>query len=72
MSYGYDSRTIFTNAATDIDDEAISLLDGLAGSRQNPEERLRPIVFVSHSLGGIIVKKVSVYLGCPSCAPTLH
>lgn len=62
MSYGYDSNMIFTQAATDIEDEAISLLDKLTGSRQTPGEKARPIVFVSHSLGGIIVKKVPVHI----------
>jgi len=62
MSYGYNSRTAFSNAVTDINDEAAMLLDRLDGERQSKDEKTRPIIFVSHSLGGIVVKKVSVLL----------
>jgi surfactin synthase thioesterase subunit len=57
MSYGYNAHTAFSNAVTDISDVATSLLDRLDNERQ-PHEHKRPIIFISHSLGGIIVKKV--------------
>ena len=60
MSYGYNSRTAFTKAVTDINDEAAMLLDRLNGERQSKDQKVRPIIFVSHNLGGIIVKKVRV------------
>jgi hypothetical protein len=60
MSYGYNSRTAFSKAVTDINDEAAMLLDRLDGERQSKDQKTRPIIFVSHSLGGIIVKKVRV------------
>jgi hypothetical protein len=62
MSYGYNSRTAFSKAITDINDEAVMLLDRLDGERQSKDQKTRPIIFVSHSLGGIVVKKVSVLL----------
>ncbi len=34
------------------------LLDRLVGERQSREERSRGIIFIAHSLGGIVVKKV--------------
>jgi hypothetical protein len=62
MSYGYNSRTAFSKAVTDINDEAAMLLDRLDGERQSKDQKTRPIIFVSHSLGGIVVKKASLLL----------
>jgi hypothetical protein len=60
MSYGYNSKTAFSKAVTDINDEAAMLLDRLDGERRLPAEKTRPIIFISYSLGGIIVKKVGL------------
>jgi hypothetical protein len=57
MSFGYNSDTALSKAVTDIDDVATMLLSRLDLFRQLEEERKRPIVFISHSLGGIVVKK---------------
>lgn len=57
-SYGYDSRTAFSAAVTDITDEAGMFLDRIQGERITHEDKSRRIVFVAHSLGGILVKKV--------------
>ena len=59
MLYGYNARTAFSKAVTGIEDEALMLLDRLEGERRLQGESTRPIIFLSHSLGGIIVKKVS-------------
>jgi hypothetical protein len=58
MSFGYDSRTAFTKAVTDIDDVANMLLDRVKGERESIEEKSRPLIYIAHSLGGIVVKKV--------------
>ena len=62
MSFGYNSETVFTQSVEDITDTATSLLERLNIKRQDAAERTRPIIFISHSLGGIIVKKVSLSL----------
>ena len=62
MSYGYNSTTAFSKAVTNIDDEATTLLARTNGVRKDQNRMNRPIIFISHSLGGIVVKKVSVLL----------
>lgn len=57
-SFGYDSATVFTNSAADIDDAAKALVNALHGERQTKNSRRKPIIFIAHSLGGIIVKRV--------------
>lgn len=61
MSYGYNSTTAFSRATTDIDDKAAILLDRLDGERVSQAQKQRPILFIAHSLGGIIVKNVSIF-----------
>lgn len=60
MSYGYDSTTAFSKSVTDIEDQATMLLNALALERQSSPENKRPLIFIAHSLGGIIVKKVEL------------
>ncbi|KAF8252486.1 hypothetical protein K440DRAFT_536358, partial [Wilcoxina mikolae CBS 423.85] len=57
MSFGYNSDTALSMAVTDIDDVAAMLLERLDLKRLSPEEKKRPIVFIPHSLGGVVVKK---------------
>lgn len=58
FSFGYDSRTAFAKAVVDIEDVADMLLNRIEGTRDTDQEQSRPLIFVAHSLGGIIVKKV--------------
>jgi hypothetical protein len=62
MSFGYNSDTFFSNSVTSIDDVATALLNNLNGERQSEGQKATPIIFISHSLGGIVVKKVVVLL----------
>lgn len=58
FSYGYNSGTAFSKAVTGITDEAAMLLDRIKGERRSQSDRRTPIIFIAHSLGGILVKKV--------------
>ena len=64
MSFGYNSDTFTSKAVTGIDQEATILLDRLEGSRESGRAKVRPIIFIAHSLGGLVVKKVSPLLPC--------
>ncbi|EON63595.1 hypothetical protein W97_02823 [Coniosporium apollinis CBS 100218] len=59
-SYGYDSSIVFSQSINEIDVEARSLLDRLQGVREETRTPEKPIIFISHSLGGIIVKKALI------------
>lgn len=57
-SYGYNADTALSAAVTDLNDEAEMLLDRIKGERSTASTKARQIIFVAHSLGGILVKKV--------------
>ena len=59
FSYGYDASTVFSKSVADIEDAATGLLNSLALERISKVEERRPLIFIAHSLGGIVVKKVS-------------
>lgn len=61
MSYGYDSA-VFSKSVADVGTFADQLLEELIAVRGSVAERERPLLFVCHSLGGIVFKKV--------CAPS--
>jgi alpha-beta hydrolase superfamily lysophospholipase len=65
LSFGYDSAYVLSNSVADIDDAARSLIDRLDGERQEDRAKQRPIIFVAHSLGGIVVKRVSASHSSP-------
>ncbi|KAH0556587.1 hypothetical protein GP486_005564 [Trichoglossum hirsutum] len=59
MTFGYNADAAFGNSAADILDHVKDLLSSLIDKREGADEIRRPIVFISHSLGGIVVKQVS-------------
>lgn len=60
MSYGYNSEVAFSKSVSDIEDHAGALLHALDMERMSPAQKERPIIFLAHSLGGIIVKKALI------------
>lgn len=60
MSFAYNSSVQFSKYITDIFDFADQLLENLVLLRRSSEEQRRPMIFICHSLGGIVFKQVSV------------
>ena len=63
MTFGYDSTVAFSKSVAGIDDKALDLLNRLSSKRRGLKDgssRGRPIVFICHSLGGIVVKKALI------------
>lgn len=63
LSYGYNADVIFTNTINTIDIVAGDLLSQVYSVRTTDEQKKAPIIFVAHSLGGLVVKAVS----CVQC-----
>lgn len=57
LTYGYNSGVAFSSSASDITDYARDLLERIRARRKR-STRERLIIFVCHSLGGIVFKKV--------------
>jgi hypothetical protein len=58
LSYGYNSTVQFSKSAAGVNTFAEQLLEDILSVRLHPMERMRPILFICHSLGGIVFKKV--------------
>ena len=63
LSYGWTSDLTSKNAMTDLDTVALGLLQELSAKRTLDHHSSRPIVFICHDLGGIILEKARVLAG---------
>lgn len=57
LTFGYNSRTYFSRSDPDVRDFASELLAALKATRRDRVEQQRPIVFLCHSLGGLVFKQ---------------
>ncbi|KAH9208242.1 Alpha/Beta hydrolase protein, partial [Leptodontidium sp. 2 PMI_412] len=60
FSYGYPADVFCTFATGTIDTFARSLLESLKRERRSKDLQKRPIIFICHSMGGIVVKKALI------------
>jgi hypothetical protein len=60
ITYGYDTAVIDSDSNQGIHELASTLLDGLVGFRRDTQTRQRPLCFVCHSLGGVVLKEALV------------
>ncbi|KAJ0352688.1 hypothetical protein COL154_004239 [Colletotrichum chrysophilum] len=57
MSFWYNSTVQFSKSTSDIDVFSGRLLEGLLADRESIEEQDRPLIFICHSLGGLVFKQ---------------
>lgn len=58
LLFGYNANVAFETSIAGVREQAINLLNRIASKREDDDNR--PIVFVAHSLGGIVVKRALV------------
>ncbi|WQF88920.1 Putative P-loop containing nucleoside triphosphate hydrolase, alpha/Beta hydrolase [Colletotrichum destructivum] len=57
MSFSYNSKLQFSKSTSDVLDFGDQLLECLLAERETVEESQRPLIFICHSLGGLVFKQ---------------
>lgn len=60
ITYGYNTTVVDSESNEGVHDLASTLLDRLVSFRRNTETQQRPLCFVCHSLGGVVLKEALV------------
>jgi triacylglycerol esterase/lipase EstA (alpha/beta hydrolase family) len=58
LLFGYNANVAFETSIAGVREQATDLLNQLDGKREDSKDR--PIIFIAHSLGGIVVKRALV------------
>ncbi|KAI5855156.1 hypothetical protein BZA05DRAFT_349757, partial [Tricharina praecox] len=65
LTFGYDTSRRDDRDAPTIHTFATSLLKSVAGARTGDNERNRPLIFIGHSLGGLVIKQAIAHASGP-------
>lgn len=60
FTFGYNANIAFSKSISKIDDYARTLLERLKARRKDFPDARRPIIFICHSLGGVVFKKAMI------------
>ncbi|KAF3353859.1 Bile pigment transporter 1 [Verticillium dahliae VDG1] len=60
MSVWYNSQVQFSKSTADIHAFSQQLLESLMAERESIEEQDRPLIFICHSLGGLVFKQAAI------------
>jgi len=63
ITYGYDMAVVASDSNQGVHELARTLLDGLAVFRQRTQTQHRPLLFICHGLGGVVLKYALVMSG---------
>ncbi|KAI5838881.1 hypothetical protein DFP73DRAFT_588033 [Morchella snyderi] len=66
LTYGYNSTLATESSKVRIGDLATSFLEALKRARSQKGTTERPIIFIGHSLGGVVIKKALRKADCTS------